>query len=86
MKKTILKYISLWEKRCYEKGIPEEVPTRIFQLNKAPSYKAIALAIMKNDTVLKTLGYTRKKCKHYHLLKRIELKDRNLDIQYKLFK
>lgn len=72
MKKEINHYIKTWEQKCYFDGIPDEVPTRIDQLNKAPSYKRIALAILKND--LELIGVTPKKTKYYSMLKRIELK------------
>ncbi len=83
--KTIQNYISKWEKRCYNDGIPEEIPLRLEQLNKAPSYKAIVKAILKNDLNLKTLGNTIKKPNAYHELKRIELNNRNNPTQQKLF-
>ena len=73
MREKILNYIAEWEKRCYKDGIPDEAPLRLEQLNKVPSYKAIARAIMKNDTTLKSIGFTQKKCNSYHELKRIEL-------------
>ena len=76
MKTKILNYISNHEKRGYENGIPDSVPLRIEQLNKAPSYKAIVRAILKNDVSLKTLGYTALKCNQYHELKRIEISQR----------
>lgn len=82
---TILNYISKWEQRCYNEGIPEEIPARMEQLNKAPSYKALVKAILKNDMNLKTLGHTIKKPNAYHELKRIELNNRNKPIQIKLF-
>jgi predicted phosphoadenosine phosphosulfate sulfurtransferase len=81
----ISNYISIWEKRCYSDGIPEQVPLRIEQLNKAPSYKALVKCILKNDFNLKGLGYTIKKPNAYHELKRIELNNRNKNTQLKLF-
>ena len=77
MKQNIINYIKTWEKRCYFDGIPEEVPCRLSQLNKAPSYKEICSAILKNDTNLKTLGFTPKKSKYYSFLKKIEIDARN---------
>lgn len=86
MKAKIKNYISDWEKKCYTNGIPEEAPLRLEQLNKVPSYKSIVRAIIKNDVTLKTLGFTEKKCKKYHELKRIELNSRQLqNKQLKLF-
>ena len=86
MKTKIEDYIQEWEKRCYDEGIPDEVPIRIQQLNKAPSYKQICIAILKNDYSLKTLGFTPTKSVYYSELKRIEINQRkNTVIQLKLF-
>jgi len=74
MKTEIKKYIKTWEQRCYFNGIPDEVPIRIDQLNKAPSYKRIAMAILKND--LELIGVTPKKSIYYSMLKRIEIDKR----------
>jgi len=77
----------MWEKRCYSDGIPDEVPSRLTQLNKVPSYKQLCSVILKNDVNLKLLGYTPKKSKYYHELKRIELTERGVldNSQLKLF-
>ena len=83
--KTIQNYIYKWEKRCYSDGIPDEVPVRLEQLNKVPSYKSLVKAILKNDMNLKSLGNTIKKPNAYHELKRIELDNRNKPTQIKLF-
>ena len=86
MKTKIINYINGQEKKGYNNGIPDEVPTRIEQLNKAPSYKAIVRAILKNDMSLKTLGIATVKCNHYHEFKRIEIAQRHHPyIQLKLF-
>jgi predicted phosphoadenosine phosphosulfate sulfurtransferase len=85
MKTKIKDYIATWERRCYADGIPDEVPIRIYQLNKAPSYKAIVRAILKNDNTLKTLGFTTAKCNTYHEFKRVELSQRNTPKQLSLF-
>lgn len=73
MKQKIINYIKIWEKRCYFNGIPDEVPERIDLLNKAPSYKTICKAILKNDYQLELLGFTKKHTTIYSELKRIEL-------------
>jgi predicted phosphoadenosine phosphosulfate sulfurtransferase len=85
MNAKIQSYVSEWETKCYSNGIPDEIPLRLEQLNKAPSYKSIVRAIFKNDTTLKTLGFTQKKCNTYHELKQIELSNRNKNKQLKLF-
>lgn len=77
MKQKIEKYIQEWKKKGYCFDIPDEVPERLMQLNKAPSYKAICIAILKNDISLKTLGFSPKKSKYYDALKRIELAKRD---------
>lgn len=79
MKLIIEDYIAMWEKRCYSDGIPDEVPTRIAQLNKAPSYKKICIAILNNDHCLKSLGFEPVKSKYYHLLKRMEIDAREFE-------
>jgi predicted phosphoadenosine phosphosulfate sulfurtransferase len=75
MVKKILSYIEKWVKNCYKEGIPDECPVDIERNLLAPSYRQICIAIMKNDTQLKTLGMDREKCKAYSELKRAELID-----------
>lgn len=76
MKQNIENYIKEWEIKCYFEGIPEEVPARLTQLKKVPSYKEICSAILKNDISLKTLGFTPKKSKYYSEFKRVEIEQR----------
>ena len=68
----IERYIKTWESRCYKGGIPDEAPKEIF--DKVPSYKAIAIAILKNDIGI--LGIEKPKSKWYSVLKRIEIEAR----------
>lgn len=80
-------YIKEWEQRCYYKGIPDEAPIRLEQLNKVPSYRQICMAILKNDNTLQSLGFARPKCDVYNELKKIELIQRGVikpDLQLKL--
>ena len=76
LKRRIEEYVKQWEDKCYPHGIPDEVPSRLAQLHKAPSYKQICIAILRNDYALKTLGFEPKKSKYYHALKKIELEER----------
>lgn len=78
MKEKIIKYITEWELKCYSDGIPEEVPHRIELLNKAPSYKQIAKAILKNDNHLELLGYSKPFCQAYSDIKKAELIQRGV--------
>jgi len=74
----INQYIETWESRDYHEGIPDEVPIRLDALNKAPSYKAICRAILKNDICLESLGFSKPKSEYYSLLKQIELRERKI--------
>jgi predicted phosphoadenosine phosphosulfate sulfurtransferase len=53
-------YVSIWESRCYKDGIPDEVSSLLEKSNRVPSYRAIAVAILKNDLTLKSLGFSGK--------------------------
>lgn len=50
-------YVKTWENRCYSKGIPDEVSGKLMKSMRVPSYKAIAVAILKNDLHLRALGF-----------------------------
>jgi predicted phosphoadenosine phosphosulfate sulfurtransferase len=78
MRGRIRKYVSDWEARGYPNGIPDEAPFVLERLNKVGSYRLICLAILKNDTNLLTLGYSRPECLIYRALKREELMERGL--------
>lgn len=69
--KRVAEYVQQWEERCYKNGIPDEAPIEI--ADKVPSYKRIALALLKNDLQLTSLGYEPKKSKYYSVLKKIEI-------------
>lgn len=72
MQKIYCDFVAMWERRCYPDGIPDEVPHEIF--DRAPSYRLVAHAILKNDVSL--LGIVKKPCKAYVRLKRKELRSR----------
>lgn len=42
------RYIQTWENRCYSE-LPDEVPALLAATLRAPSYKAIAMAILRNN-------------------------------------
>ena len=73
MKVKIIDYIRTWENRAYPNGIPDEAPEGLEQLSRVPSYRKIAIAILKTDVSLKSLGYTPKKSIYYNILKKIEI-------------
>lgn len=73
----IRQYISKWEGQGYPAGIPDASDPKLEGLNKAPSYRHICKAILRNDIALTTLGYTRPDCEAYGGLKRVEIEERN---------
>ena len=75
MRTRIENYIKLWENRCYPEGLPDEVPMEINDM--VPNYRRIAIAILRNDVALKSLGFTPKPCEAYNNLKRIGIAKRN---------
>lgn len=48
----------VWEGRCYADGIPDVVPDGVMKSSRVPSYKAIAIAILKNDHNMYSLGFS----------------------------
>jgi len=60
-KKTIARveaYVEMWRSRCYSDDIPDEVPELLARTNRAPSWKKIAICLLKNDMKLRGLGFT----------------------------
>lgn len=75
-KKRVKEYISNWKAKGYENDIPDEVPHELMKLGLAPSYKAIAIALLKNDVNLESLGFVGKKSKWYSAFKKVEIEER----------
>lgn len=75
MSEAIGKYVAKWTERGYSQGIPDEVPARLMTLGKAPSYRQIAVAILKNDVT--ELGCAPPWSPWYSELKRIEIEARS---------
>lgn len=76
-------YVSTWANRCYCEGIPDEVPPKIAASGRAPSYKAIAMCILRNDLMLRAIGFSEEEgalAKHLR-----EAKKRQESSQYDLF-
>ena len=61
----ITKYCKSWEQRGYEDGICYTVPDNIEKRNIAPSWKAIAKAILKNDYWFRSVNMTQPFSKTY---------------------
>ena len=74
---TVLAYKEKWLERGYQNDIPQEVPEVLAKQNLAPSYKAIAIALLKNDIHFHSLGFSPVKSDWYSAIKRIEIAARN---------
>ena len=79
--RNFLSYETTWKQRGYSDGLPDEVPVELSKTNKAPSYKAVATAILSNDLNLHSLGFSPKVSPVYKELKRIEIERRNASLQ-----
>lgn len=65
-------YLTTWSSRGYSDGIPDEVPAGIMDI--APSWKAVAWALLNNDMSLSRLGMPAVCSEWYSVLKAIELR------------
>lgn len=83
--RRVEQYIQTWRKQGYLTDIPDEVPAEI--MAHAPSYKAIAIAILKNDLQFISLGLAPAESRWYSELKRIEIEQRHVAtmVQWRLF-
>ena len=75
--KKVEQYLEHWSRCGYPDDIPDDVPDALMRLNLAPSWKAIAIAILKNDLHFTSLGFSVAHSKWYDALKKIELDARN---------
>ena len=48
-----------WRDRCYNNDIPDEAPKKLEDSGRVPSYRRIAIAILKNDLNFHSLGFSR---------------------------
>ena len=67
----ITTYTQTWMERCYSDGIPDQVSDKLMLSGRVPSYKAIALSILKNDNC-QSIGFTGNVSSWYYILKDIE--------------
>jgi len=75
----VSRWVEDWTTKGYPDGIPDEVPQVLMQLGSAPSYKAVALALLRNDMNMEALGYSPKKSEWYGAFKRVEIAARSQD-------
>lgn len=64
-KSKLAVYIRWWQQRGYEDGIPQEADYRLEQDGKAPSWRKIVKALLRNDYWCKTLGFSPTKQSSY---------------------
>jgi predicted phosphoadenosine phosphosulfate sulfurtransferase len=50
--------VNIWKNRCYFEGIPDSISAELSRSKRIPNYKAIALAILRNDHNLYSLGFS----------------------------
>ena len=60
-----------WTERCYFEGIPDEVSNSLMKSERVPSYKAIAIAILSNDSSMRSLGFSGPVSSWFYVLKSI---------------
>lgn len=80
------KYVGDWRSKGYVNDIPDEVPHELMKAGVAPSYKAIAIALLQNDMHLTSLGFSAPKSKWYSAFKRVEIEERERNKQKSLSK
>jgi predicted phosphoadenosine phosphosulfate sulfurtransferase len=82
----VREYERQWCSNGYRGGIPDESPQVLEKMLLAPSYRQLALALLRNDLRLHTLGFAAPSSDWYWALKRIELApELPLQVQQKLF-
>lgn len=72
MHNKIAAYVRKWKRQGYLIGIPDTVPDGLMDDNLAPSYRQVAIAILKNDHGMVGLGFSAKRSEWYSVLKREE--------------
>jgi predicted phosphoadenosine phosphosulfate sulfurtransferase len=55
----VSEYVQTWQRRCYLEGIPDEVPLKVAASGRAPSWRAVAIALLQNDLHLYQLGFAK---------------------------
>lgn len=73
-KRLVDEYEMAWVHRCYLNGLPDEVPKVIDNEHLAPSWKRVAMALLRNDMAMEALGNAPRQSKWYGVFKRIELR------------
>lgn len=75
-RKRVEKYIETWEARCYSDGLPDSAPIKLERSYRVPSYRNLALCLMRNDTLLLGAGLSKPPSKAYSMIKKAEISKR----------
>lgn len=81
MIRKINQYVRQWTRCGYPADIPDAVPDQLMHEQLAPSYRQIAIAILKNDHAMQSLGFSAQPSPWYIALKREELIARGKEIK-----
>jgi predicted phosphoadenosine phosphosulfate sulfurtransferase len=67
--------------RCYHCGIPDVIPEKLINSGRVPCYKSIAIAILKNDHSLKSLGFNINISEYYYEIKKSKENKESLQVE-----
>lgn len=73
-------YIETWESRCYFDGIPDVISNKLIASGRVPSFKAIALAILRNDHNCYALGFSEGSSEMFEQILQNEKRKRNAQL------
>lgn len=74
------KYIGVWKARCYFDDLPDEVERNLEQSGRVPSYRHIAMQILRGDLKLHGLGFNDPPSQYYYALKKHAATDKQLSL------
>ena len=83
--KLVMDYERIWRERCYSDGIPDELPPKLAASGRVPSWKAVALCLLKNDMQLRGLGFGRQESAVVEAIYAIEKKEKSKQIAFDFF-
>jgi len=73
-------FVKWWEKRGYEKGIPDKVDYCLETARKVPSWRRICKALLRNDYWAKGLGFSQHKSAAYQNYLKLMRKRRKYNV------
>lgn len=76
LREKISKYVADGRNHGYPLDIPDECPHELMVEGLVPTWKAIAIALLRNDMHLTALGFSAPQSEWYGIIKRIEIENR----------